>query len=93
MKPTAILINTARGPVVDEAALWRALEERWIAAAGLDVYEDEPAVHRGLLGLPHVVLLPHVGSATVRTRRAMAVTAARNLAAALRGEEPPDRVV
>jgi glyoxylate reductase len=92
MKPTAILVNTSRGPVVDEAALATALEEGWIAGAGLDVLEDEPQVFPGLLGLENVVLLPHIGSATFGTRRAMAETAARNLAAVLRGEEPPNRV-
>ena len=90
--PRGVLINTARGPVVDEAALARALSEGWIAAAGLDVFEDEPAVHPGLLGLDNVVLCPHLGSATVGARRQMAVQAATNLVAALRGEEPPDRV-
>jgi len=92
MKPTAVLVNTARGPVVDEGALARALRERWIAAAGLDVFEAEPEVHPELLELDNVVLLPHLGSATWRARRRMARTAARNLVAVLGGQEPPDRV-
>jgi glyoxylate reductase len=84
MKPGAYLINTARGPVVDEAALVEALEKRWIAGAGLDVYEREPEVHPGLLKRDDVVLLPHVGSATHETRAAMFRLAVRNLRAALR---------
>jgi glyoxylate reductase len=86
MKPSAFLINAARGPVVDEAALVAALEEGVIAGAGLDVFEEEPAVHPGLPALENVVLLPHLGSATVETRTAMAVLAARNAAAVLAGE-------
>jgi glyoxylate reductase len=88
MRPTAFLVNTARGPVVDEAALVTALEAGTIAGAGLDVYEDEPAVHPGLAALENVVLLPHVGSATVETRTAMAVLAARNAIAVLAGRPP-----
>ena len=88
MKPTAFLINTTRGPVVDEAALVDALRDAVIAGAGLDVYEHEPAVHPGLLELENVVLLPHLGSATVETRTAMAVLAARNVVAVLAGGEP-----
>ena len=93
MPSHSVLVNTARGPVVDEEALACALREGWIAAAGLDVFEREPQVHVGLRDLQNAVLAPHLGSATVRTRRAMAVKAARNLVAALRGEAPPDRVV
>ena len=88
MKPTAYLINTARGPVVDETALVEALRTSEIAGAGLDVYEHEPDVHEGLLDLDNVVLLPHLGSATVETRTAMATAAARNVLAVLRGEPP-----
>ena len=86
--PTSYLVNTARGPVVDEDALVDALREGAIAGAGLDVYEHEPSVHPGLLELDNVVLLPHVGSATVETRTAMAVLAARNVVSVLAGEEP-----
>ena len=92
MKPTATLINTARGPVVDEAALVKALRDGEIAAAGLDVFEHEPEVHPGLLELENVVLIPHLGSATVETRTAMAELAARNAIAAARGEPLPTPV-
>ncbi len=89
MKSTAILINTARGPVVDEVALVRALREGWIAGAGLDVYAQEPiAADHPLLKLDNVVLLPHIGSASVKTRTRMAVMAAENLVAALAGQLP-----
>jgi glyoxylate reductase len=88
MKPTAYLVNTARGPVVDEAALARALRAGRIAGAALDVYEREPATHPDLLGLENVVLAPHLGSATTETRTAMAELAARNVLAVLRGEPP-----
>lgn len=88
MKPTAYLINTARGIVVDEAALVEALRTRRIAGAGLDVFEREPVVHPGLIGLDNVVLLPHIGSATVEARTAMAELAARNVAAVLAGRPP-----
>jgi glyoxylate reductase len=90
MKPNAILVNTSRGPVVDEAALVQALNERKLAGAGLDVYEREPAVHPGLVSLPHVVLAPHIASATVRTRSEMSAMAARNMATAVRGGRPPN---
>ncbi|WP_236640340.1 2-hydroxyacid dehydrogenase [Tepidimonas charontis] len=83
MKPTAVLVNIARGGIVDDAALADALRTRRIAAAGLDVFEGEPAVHPGLLEVPNVVLTPHIASATVRTRRAMADLAADNLIAFL----------
>ncbi|MBI3789528.1 MAG: D-glycerate dehydrogenase [Gemmatimonadetes bacterium] len=92
MRPHAILVNTARGDVIDEAALAVALEQRAIAAAGLDVYEGEPTVHPGLLRLENVVLLPHLGSATAETRRAMGECALANLVAFFSGTEPPNRV-
>ncbi|NPU95978.1 MAG: D-glycerate dehydrogenase [Candidatus Omnitrophica bacterium] len=92
MRPHAVLINTARGPVVDEAALAQALREGWIWSAGLDVYENEPAVHPGLLTLPNVVLLPHVGSATFATRLRMGLMAAGNLIAYFQGRRPPNLV-
>ncbi|MEO8061590.1 MAG: D-glycerate dehydrogenase [Pseudomonadota bacterium] len=92
MKPTAILINTARGSVVDEPALAAALARRSIAAAGLDVYEAEPAVHGSLLELDNVVLLPHLGSATLQTRTAMGMQAADNLDAFFAGRPLPNRV-
>jgi len=92
MKGTAILVNTARGPVVDETALVRALREGWIAAAGLDVYEEEPAMAPGLAELPNVVLLPHIGSASRDTRGRMAEMAAVNALAFARGEEAPHTV-
>lgn len=88
MKSSAVLVNTSRGPVVDEAALADALENRRIFAAGLDVYEAEPDVHPKLLGLENVVLAPHIGSASVETRDRMAVLAAENIVAVLSGEEP-----
>ena len=89
MKPTATLTNIARGGIVDDAALAAALREGRIAAAGLDVFEGEPAVHPALLEVPNVVLTPHIASATVATRRAMADLAADNLIAALTGGTPP----
>jgi glyoxylate reductase len=93
MQPTAYLINTTRGPVVDEGALAAALREGVIAGAGLDVFEREPEVHPDLLDLENVVLIPHLGSATVETRAAMGELAARNAIAVLRGDEPPTPVV
>jgi gluconate 2-dehydrogenase len=89
MKPTATLTNVARGGIVDDAALAAALRQRQIAAAALDVFEGEPRVHPDLLTLPNVVLTPHIASATVATRRAMADLAASNLIAALTGATPP----
>ncbi|MFZ4650297.1 MAG: 2-hydroxyacid dehydrogenase [Rubrivivax sp.] len=89
MKPTATLTNVARGGIVDDAALAQALHERRIAAAALDVFEGEPAVHPALLEVPNVVLTPHIASASVATRRAMAELAADNLVAALTGGTPP----
>jgi glyoxylate reductase len=90
MKPTAILVNTSRGPVVDEAALVEALKSHRIAGAGLDVYEREPAIHPGLVALHNVVLAPHIASATTRTRSDMSAMAARNMATAVRGGKPPN---
>lgn len=92
MRPTAYLINTSRGTLVDEAALVRALREGWIAGAGLDVYEHEPGVTPGLLDLPNVVLTPHIGSADRRTREKIAEVVVDNIAAHLRGERPPNVV-
>lgn len=90
MRPTTILINASRGPVVDEEALCRALEQGRIAGAGLDVYEREPLVGPDLLKLPQVVLTPHVGSATVETRKRMTQRAVLNCLEALEGKRPPD---
>jgi gluconate 2-dehydrogenase len=88
MKPTAILVNTARGPVVEEAALAHALSEHWIAAAGLDVFEREPQIDPALLQCPNAVLAPHIGSASVDTRRKMTMIAAENALAALARRRP-----
>jgi glyoxylate reductase len=92
MKRTAHLINASRGPVVDEVALVQALRERWIAGAGLDVYEHEPHMAQGLLELDNVTLAPHIASASVETRKKMAVMAATNLVEALQGRRPPNIV-
>ncbi|HEU0222374.1 MAG TPA: D-glycerate dehydrogenase [Paracoccaceae bacterium] len=92
MKRTAILVNTARGEVVDEEALVMALQEGWIGGAGLDVYEREPELHPDLAQLPNVTLLPHLGSATRETRREMGMKVVENFMAFLEGREPPDRV-
>jgi glyoxylate reductase len=88
MKPTAVLVNTSRGPVVDEGALADALADGRIFAAGLDVYEEEPKVHPKLLGLENAVLAPHIGSGSRETRDGMAVLAAENIVAVLSGGEP-----
>ncbi|HRR91479.1 MAG TPA: D-glycerate dehydrogenase [bacterium] len=92
MKKTAYLINTSRGPVIDEAALVKALKEGWIAGAGLDVYEFEPKLVPGLAECENAVLLPHIASASVETRTKMATMAAENLLAVLAGRMPPNPV-
>jgi lactate dehydrogenase-like 2-hydroxyacid dehydrogenase len=92
MKPGAILINTARGDVVDEQALIAALESGTIRGAGLDVYEAEPNVPEKLRGMENVVVLPHLGSATEETRTAMGMKVVDNITAFFDGREPPDRV-
>jgi glyoxylate reductase len=92
MKETAYIVNSARGPIVDEAALVDALKEGKIAGAGLDVFENEPDVHPGLLELDNVVIVPHLGSATIETRTAMGVLAAKNAIAVLNGDKPPTPV-
>ncbi len=89
MKPTSVIVNTSRGPVIDEAALAAALRDGEIFAAGLDVFEREPEVHPDLLETPNAVIIPHLGSATVDTRNAMGMLAAENLIAALEGRRPP----
>ena len=90
MKNTAVLINTSRGPIVDEEALLKALKEKWIFGAGLDVYEHEPEVNKDLIKLENVVLQPHSASATFETRSKMAKIAAENMIAGLKGEIPPN---
>jgi glyoxylate reductase len=89
MKPTSYLVNIARGPVVDEPALAKALLDKTIAGAGLDVYEKEPEVHPDLLRCDNAVLVPHIGSATIETRRRMSLMAVENLLTGLRGTQPP----
>jgi lactate dehydrogenase-like 2-hydroxyacid dehydrogenase len=92
MKKTAHLINASRGPVVDEAALVQALRERWIAGAGLDVFEHEPRITPGLTALNNVTLAPHIASASLETRTKMAVMAATSLVDALQGRRPANLV-
>ena len=93
MNPTAFLINTSCGPVIDKAALVDALREGRLAGAGLDVYEQESHLHPGLLQLRQVVLLPHLGSATLRTRIDMGMVCLENIQAVLEGRPAPNRVV
>ncbi|MFX1486094.1 MAG: NAD(P)-dependent oxidoreductase, partial [Promethearchaeota archaeon] len=93
MKRTAYLVNAARGPIVDEAALAKALQEGWIAGAALDVFEEEPISQKSpLLKLANVVLVPHIGSASVETRTRMAIMVAENLLKFFRGKTPPNLV-
>lgn len=92
MKPTAFLINTARGPIVDEGALVEALTKGTIAGAGLDVYEEEPTLHRTLVHLPQVILLPHIGSATLQARLQMGLICVTNIQAVLDGRPAPNQV-
>jgi len=92
MKPTATLVNIARGGIVDDVALIAALREHRIASAGLDVFENEPALHPNFLTLSNVVLTPHIGSGSEKTRRAMADCASANLVAALSGQQPPNLI-
>ena len=93
MPKGAFLVNTARGPIIDEAALVRVLSDGHLGGAGLDVFESEPVIHPGLLERDDVVLLPHIGSATVETRAAMAELAATNILAVLSGDDPPNPVI
>lgn len=93
MRPDAILINTARGELIDEAALAEAVARRRIAGVGLDVFEHEPKVHPGLLGHPNVVLLPHLGSATIEARQDMGDRVIANIQTFANGHRPPDRVI
>src|SRR5262249_40887331 len=90
MKPSCIVVNTSRGPVVDEKALVRALQQGKIAAAGLDVYENEPSIEPELMAMNNVILAPHIASASHETRLKMCMMAVDNLLAALRGERPPN---
>ena len=90
MRPSAYIVNTARGPIVDEKALVRALEEKRIAGAALDVYEHEPMVEPGLINLPNVVLVPHLGSAAIDTRERIAAIVVENVVAVIEGRRPPN---
>ena len=92
MKKTAILINTSRGPIIDEKALAKALKNKWIFGAGLDVYEHEPEIDEELIKLDNVVLQPHSASATINSRTKMAIMAAENMIVGLKGEIPPNCV-
>jgi len=92
MKPTAIIINTARGPIIDEKALVKALQAGKIAGAGLDVFEHEPAIEPELLTMENVVLLPHIASASLKTRTLMATMASDNIVAHFHGQRPPNVV-
>lgn len=92
MKENAVLVNTSRGPVIDEKPLIQALEENWIFGAGLDVYEQEPMIPERLKQLDNVVILPHIGSATKETRSKMAEMAAKNMITGLKGDQPPNCV-
>jgi glyoxylate reductase len=92
MKPTAYLINTARGAIVHEVALVEALKTGKIAGAGLDVFENEPEIHPGLLELENAVIVPHIASASLDTRNAMATMAAENIISVFKGERPPNVV-
>jgi glyoxylate reductase len=92
MKPTAFIINTARGAIIDEAALARALKAKKIAGAGLDVFENEPRVARGLLSMRNVVAVPHLGSAVAELREQMANIVVDNVLAVLEGKRPPNIV-
>ena len=93
MKPTAVIVNTSRGEVIDEAALTEALDEKRIAGAGLDVYEHEPKVNSDMLSLDNVVLLPHMGSATIEGRRDMGERVIVNIRTFADAHTPPDRVL
>ncbi len=93
MKPTAYLVNTSRGPVIDEAALVEALKNKVIRGAALDVFENEPNLAPGLADLDNIVITPHIASATVDTRAAMSEVAAKNIIAALEGQVPPNNLV